>query len=431
MKFTKQNLYNIKCIFEEKTGTDLNPAHRMRSRRSVRKMVVLAAAILCCLAMAAFTYPQFSSLDGDELALSATYGGNGIVSIYVENRSDKTLRFQEQTRLMRWVTSEEAPRLGGKVTFEHTEFEPHSSGTMIVDLSKAYDVEVLEQAKTNDEWYYLLLTNNNFLFGQDWMCSISFGETEDAVEAAEETLPHVPASAESLEGIGEELRFYFADAYHDEVVGLNGQNFAYLQKVDEIIKRFEGNVVPPVFPMIMVTGPSTFLDPHPSIDREPEGVIFDDAVSAGEQKYLVNSDWMPIDGYHRLVGATTSEKALTLSANLPLTTYSDGSMTIPLIYTFVYDAASVQNQEDYAFIYGQFLTFGELESYKVCEDEHYAFYEVTDLFYTDLDAYIDYFLTTREDIYFDEQIRERVHNIYNYYKDKENLSKAIYYPANE
>ena len=86
-RMTSRNLRNIRCIFEEKTGIDLNPSHRQK-RYSPRKLWVLAAAIIVCLAMAAFTHPLFSSLDGDELSLSGTYEGDGIVSIRVENRSD-------------------------------------------------------------------------------------------------------------------------------------------------------------------------------------------------------------------------------------------------------------------------------------------------------------------------------------------------------
>ena len=73
------------------------------------------------------------------------------------------------------------------------------------------------------------------------------------------------------------------------------------------------------------------------------------------------------------------------------------------------------------------MTFEELKGYKVYEDQQYTVYEVTDLFYTDLDAYLDYFLTTRTDIYSDEQVRQRIRNIYDYYKVKENLTNAFYY----
>ena len=73
------------------------------------------------------------------------------------------------------------------------------------------------------------------------------------------------------------------------------------------------------------------------------------------------------------------------------------------------------------------MTFEELKGYKVYEDQQYTVYEVTDLFYTDLDAYLDYFLTTRTDIYMDEQVRQRVRSIYDYYKLKGNLTDAFYY----
>ena len=74
-----------------------------------------------------------------------------------------------------------------------------------------------------------------------------------------------------------------------------------------------------------------------------------------------------------------------------------------------------------------YILHGELGAYKVYEDEQHTVYELTDLFYTDLDAYIDFFLTTRSDIHFDEQIRKRVHSIYDYYKVKDNLTDAFYY----
>ena len=193
-RMTKQNLRNIRCRFEEKTGVDLNPAHRQRPFPA-RKLWILAAAIVASLSMLAFTDPLFSSLDGDELSLSGTYEGEGIVSIQVENRSDKKLEFQKETKLMRWATSGEMPRLDGKPVFENTSFAPHSSGTMTIDLSKAYDIQAMEGS---DEWYYLLLTNNGFLFGQDWMCSVTFGQQESEPEIVEEeTVPSVfPISAE-------------------------------------------------------------------------------------------------------------------------------------------------------------------------------------------------------------------------------------------
>ena len=83
--------------------------------------------------------------------------------------------------------------------------------------------------------------------------------------------------------------------------------------------------------------------------------------------------------------------------------------------------------ENYAFIYGQLHSFADLEDYKVLSDEHYTLYDFTDLIYTDVDAYLDYFLTTRTDVYCDDQIRQRVHNIYDFYRNKDNIRNMYGY----
>lgn len=416
-RMNKNNLDNIKDIFEKRTGISLTPEV---PQPPIRKLAVLAAAIICCFALAAFTYPLFTPLDGDELTLSATYEGDGIISIFVENGSEKDLEFQKKTKLIPWITGEEVERLEGEVTFENTTFPAHSSGIMTVDLSKAYDVEALEGDGRNYQSYYLLLTNNNFLFGHDWMCSFTF-EDKDR-EEPDETQTHVAAAAENTAEIEESLCFYFEDSYYGDILAWNEKNFTYLQKVDEMIKRFDGNIISPVYPMIMVTGPSTFLDPQPSISENLEGVEFDDIPAEG----LVGVDWTIADGYRRLVGAAASEKTLTVSAHIPLKE-SSGVSAIPLIYTFVYETAAVQNQDDYTFFYGQFHSFGELEKSKVYEDDDYAIYDVTDYFYTDLEAYIDYVEQVRPDLRIDDQTRRQIHMIYDHYR--ENLGKRIYYPA--
>lgn len=419
---TKKNLRNIRCRFEEKTGVDLNPAHRGYSC-SGKKMLILAAAIAACLAMLAFTYPLFSSLDGDALSLRGTYAGNGIVQIEVENRSDKVLNFQKQTKLMRWVTSEELPRLDGEAVFENTCFEPHSRGTMTIDLSKVYDIQALEKNYTQEEWFYLLLTNNNFLFGQDWMCSLNFGQQEPEA-VTEETVPSVSLEPTLAENIAEELKFYFEESYAGELMAFNGPNFQYQQRVEEVLTRFEGTVVPALSPVFMVGGPSELLDPEPVMGKPPECVIFDESVPEDQQYLLTLSEWTYTDAYGRMV-ASADEKAWVQTAILPqYAGQTDGGVTLPLIFLFVYDA-NMAKPENYAFLYGQILSFGDLEEYKVLEDQHYAIYDATRLIYTDVDTYLDDFLTRRTDVYCDDQIRQRVHNIYDFYQDRENI-KAMY-----
>ena len=399
-RMKKQNLHNIKCMFEEKTGVDLNPAHHERKRIPVRTLVVLAAAMVLCFALAAFGMPVFSPLNGDELSLSGTYLGEGIVSVYVENKSDKVLEFQQQVKLYNWGTGEEIPSTG-PVKIDNTLFPAHSSGTMTVDLSGAYDVRALEAARPADThtfYYYLLLTNQDFLFGQDWMCSFSFVEETDLkAEPTERTPISAPVETLIAEDIEEELRFYFEDSYKDQLMATNEANFEYMQKVQELLARFDGTVVPPV-----------------------------------ERQYaLVGQYHHIIDGFGRIVAGFNSptgfENALTLGTFLPQRQgETDGGAEIPLIYMFTYEVSAIV-EDSYAFIYGQILSFEEMERYKVYEDEQYAVYEVTDLFYTDLDAYLDFFLTTRNDIYCDEQVRRRVHNVYEYYKDQETLGSMMHY----
>ena len=140
--FNQAHLRNIKSSFEEKTGVELTS--RKPLRHSIRTVTVLAAVVGCCLTMTAFAISMFSSLSGDDLSLSATYEGNGVVSVQVENKSDKELDFQSALKLMRWSTSEEVKPLSKKVSFNNTTIPAHSSGTMEIDLSGAYDMSLLE-----------------------------------------------------------------------------------------------------------------------------------------------------------------------------------------------------------------------------------------------------------------------------------------------
>ena len=66
---------------------------------------------------------------------------------------------------------------------------------MTIDLSAAYDFSVLEQPLVDDH-YYFVLTNNNFLFGQDWMCSIEF--TEPIITPIQEPTPINPVEADKV-----------------------------------------------------------------------------------------------------------------------------------------------------------------------------------------------------------------------------------------
>lgn len=196
MKFFQQrNLQNIKTIFEEKSGLSLSPA----PCRPYRTLLTACLVLLCCVVGSGFAHSLFSSLQGDSLSLLPRYVGDGVFEIKIENNSHKELHFQEQIKLMQWSNSEEIAPLSDEVQFSGTEFAPHSEGIMTIDLSAAYDIGFLEQPLENDH-YYLVLTNNDFVFGQDWICSVDFevGDFPELPEQTEETAAPVPAPTSKL-----------------------------------------------------------------------------------------------------------------------------------------------------------------------------------------------------------------------------------------
>jgi len=408
--FNKTNLQNIKDIFEEKTGVALETRCR---RQPIRAAMLVAAVLVCSLTMTAFAVSLFSSLSGDELSLGATYEGNGIVSIRVENRSDKELRFQQQLKIMRWSTSEEIAPLSNEVTFSGTEFEAHTNGVMTVDLSKAYDMDFLEQPLTDDN-YYFVLTNNNFMFGQDWMCFVTFADPIKTV--VEEPIPVTPleADTELVAQIMEELQPYFEN-YHTDIAERRTHADSYRQKCQELLAAFDRDVIISADSPLVIDG----LNP---------GVVFDKTAPLETQHWLTGLHRHTLDGYGIPVGSVEGESALVLSAYVPQRKGEvDGGAEVPLLYFFTYNVNDIQSSEDYAFIHGQIMTFEQMEQYKVYEDDQYVCYEVTDLFYTDLRQHVESMISQRSDIYFDEQVWERVENIYTYYKDREVLASRFYY----
>lgn len=162
-------------------------------RKSKKWLALLLVAAILALGLIACAPILFNSISGDDLSFRACYAGKGIVEITVENNSDKNLSFQPKLKLKRWSDGSEIPA-HGKILFQNTQIAPASSGVMTVDLSSAYNLDELETPLHND-WYYLVLTNHNFLFGQDWMCSVSFSE-KDSVDAPVYPVQPSPAEAD-------------------------------------------------------------------------------------------------------------------------------------------------------------------------------------------------------------------------------------------
>ena len=402
--FNNNNLKNIKNIFEEKTGVELTAKRTVR--QPIRTTIILTAVIACFLTMTAFAISLFSALSGDDLGLYATYEGNGIVSIVVENRSEKELNFQSTLKLMRWNNSEEIDAISDNVFFDGTKIPPNSSGTMTIDLSSAYDVVMLEKPLVDDH-YYFVLTNNNFIFGQDWMCSVEFAEV---TVTPPKPLPPVQADDKIVNDITENLQFYFNNITFD-FEERRTMDTEYMQALTEMFNSFDGNIVQSVSPLLLADTSST-------------GVIFDNSIPSDEQHLLVDEHWHSHDANFKLLTSSSAENALVLSAALPLQRYEDTFTYLPLLYIFTFEKSAISD-DDYVFIYGQLLHFSELEEYRVYEDEKYVCYEMSDLMYSDLMEYVKQFVSQNADIRFDEQVQVRVENICNYYK--ENIGNLFYY----
>ena len=406
-RMQKHNLYNIKRNFEKKTGTRLIPRYTASERQPAPQRKVFRPAVLVailsalCLTLVAFTWPLFSPLDGDALTLSATYAGNGIVKIQVENRSHKELEFQPQTKLVKWITGEEVSQLTSDITFDDLSIKPYSTETITLNLSKAYDMELLEQSLVT-EWYYLVLTNNNFVFGQEWKCSVYFGnQTLDEQPTAEKLYSLDPVIIEQIE---EELQFYFEDDYVG-MLASNPMNYEYLQKVHELVLRCGKRIVPSVSPSLM-------------IEPVPDEMLFNEET----QRYEKPGQQITVqDAFGKLVGSIEDEYILYLGYYMPDAKGETDGWCLPLLYYSTFEVSAIESMDDCTLIHGQIISFAELDQYKVFQDEQFVCYDVTHLFYSDLREYVEAVLKYREATdqryYFDEEVFSGIQLVYDYYRE--------------
>lgn len=174
-KYNRHRLKNIQAIFEEKTGVNITEKGS-KTFYGVRTSVALVGMMFCFLVLSGFAYSKFSGIAGDEVGFNSVYKGEGIFEITIANSSDKDLELQEQIKIMRWLSAEEVHGDTDKIVFENTIIKAHSEGTIRIDLSAGYNISELEKPLSSGDWYYFVFTNNNFIFGQDWMCSIDFDQ---------------------------------------------------------------------------------------------------------------------------------------------------------------------------------------------------------------------------------------------------------------
>lgn len=172
-KYSRENLRAIQAIVQEKTGAAIVSGQKTAGYK-IRRMALLAGSLLCLVSLSAFAYAKFSDLNGDVAGFASAYQGDGRFEIVIINDSDRELELQDDVKVMQWSNGKEVEGDNGKIKMSGQVVAPHSRGVVFIDISGGYDVEAMEENLPEGDWYYFVLTNNNFAFGQDWMCSFDF-----------------------------------------------------------------------------------------------------------------------------------------------------------------------------------------------------------------------------------------------------------------
>lgn len=186
-KYSRKSLRNIQAIVQDKTGVVIT-TNRELTGYKIRRIALLTGCLFCFVTLCAFACAKFSDLNGDKAGFASAYQGNGRFEIVVINYSDRELKLQDNVKVMQWSTSEAVEGDNDKIRMSGLTIAPHSEGIVSIDISEGYDVGAMEKNLQEGDWYYFVLTNNNFafgqgwMFGQTWMCSFDF-ETERAEDA--------------------------------------------------------------------------------------------------------------------------------------------------------------------------------------------------------------------------------------------------------
>lgn len=360
---------------------------------SMRRIMVLAAILITVLSLCAFTYTYFSTMAGDNLILSATYAGEGIVLAQVQNQSDKELSLEPDIKLLYYSTKESVASTGKEPQLTGLTIPAKSTQTVRIDLRHCYDLEALEALR--NDFICLQLTNKSFLPGQKWTCVVSFSPH------AGDYVPQYVKTGDTAcaAGVLPSLKAYFEN-FTPDLFARWADVPDYLELVEQELTYLDGNIVAPV-------------DPFYYWDLE-------------EYPTLVQSSCF--DGYNKLLGRTDMEKIKHISIFVPRLLDGvnlNGTQEIPIFYLWIFPVSEIQHPDDYAFIRGNLLTFREMEEYKVFEDSDYVIYEMHHLVYSDLRNYVEEMLIQNDSIYFNEEIWERIQRFYTTYNDRERLGRCI------
>ena len=401
-RLRKQNLYHIKRHFENNTGIQLLSKNRNENivadeiagkRKHIPKLALIASIIIVFLSLTAFAVSVFSTFAGDNLTITASYYGSGIVWVDITNQSDKDLKLEPKINLYLYSTQElihptdEAPYISELTVPANT------TEKIRLDLRRTYDIEALESTK--NDFYYLQLTNDSFLIGQKWSCMVSF-KVSDYV-----TPWYQLTNDKHLDGVLPSLKAYYQN-FTPDIFARWPDAFNYMELLQAELSKVDGKIV-------RACDPPIYFDCY---------------------DWLGSTHWSTFSAYNKLLGLDDSEYYDMIGVDMASVrddgTSSGGGWIMPLFYLYQYRKADITSPKDYAFMSGNLLTFEALEPYKVYDDGEYVIYEMHHLFYTDLKTYVNDMLLQRDDVYLNDQIWDRIESFYNHFCIKENMESAFY-----
>ena len=180
----------------------------------------------------------------------------------------------------------------------------------------------------------------------------------------------------------------------------------YYEACAELIRSSGKNVIHPVSPT-----------PYLGCDDPPQGTSFDNNLPENVQYQLIGLHESTVDDFFFPVGSSQEDHAWVFSVVIPQTQadcYRVQGDAIRIGYVMIYDAQQCQTSDVYTLIHGQLVPISELSRHIVYEDSQYIAYNVTDYFFTNIDSHISAFQSWRTDLFFNDDVYDRIRNVYGY-----------------
>ena len=129
----------------------------------------------------------------------------------------------------------------------------------------------------------------------------------------------------------------------------------------------------------------------------------------------MRSTWPTVrDEFGKLVGFTDDQHIKKVCVS------TEDGWLFPILYLATFEKEEINTPDSCTFIYGQVISFNDLDTHIVYENERYRMYDVSHLFYTDLRSYFEEIVEMDPKYYKNaEKYWIRIQNVYNY--TKENL----------